>query len=202
MDEQVMVFTAELLGRLGCFRGFSSNVDAYIPSLLDPDNVRFLPRSRAEDDPSFKQVVPYVVLRCGEFVYCYERGRKGTEARLHQLLSLGIGGHICQSDGPAGTQAYEAGLLRELDEEVHIDAGFRRRMIGMVHDDTSPVGAVHFGIVHLFDLAAPRVTFRDPALANACFRPFDEAVALRHRFESWSAFVIDHLRSQGMPSLP
>lgn len=192
MDEEVLVFPSSLLEQLGHFRGFSAAVDSYLPTLLAAENLSYLPRSRAEDDWRFKQVVPYAVLRCGDLIYCYERGKKGTETRLHQLLSLGVGGHISREDGAAGTAAYQTGYARELTEEVHIDAEYRDQIVGMVHDDSTPVGSVHFGVVHLLTLAEPKVTFRDPALANARFLPIAEIRQLRDRLESWSAFVLDH----------
>ena len=195
MDEEVLVFPARLLDELGPFTGFCPRVEDYLPTLLAPANLSYLPRSRAEDDPSFKQLVPYVALRCGDAVYCYERGGQGTETRLHRLLSLGVGGHICREDGARGQTAYETGFARELDEEVHIDTTYTGQIVGLVYDPGTPVGQVHFGIVHLLDLAEPRVTYRDPALADARFRPMDQIRSLRDRFESWSALVIENVLS-------
>ena len=193
MEEEVLVFPGRLLEELGSFVGFCDRVDSYLPTLLDPRNLSYVPRSLAEDDPSRKQLIPYVVLRSGDSVYCYERGRKGSESRLHRLLSLGVGGHISRSDGAEGQVAYDAGFAREIEEEVGIDTSYESRIVGLVYDDRTPVGSVHFGVVHLFELAAPKVTPRDPTLADARFRPLDEIRPLRDRFESWSGFVLDHV---------
>ncbi|MFO0944528.1 MAG: phosphoesterase [Planctomycetota bacterium] len=195
MDEEVLVFPSHLLEKLGTFRGYSNAVESYLPTLLDPANLQYLPRSRAEEDPSFKQLIPYTVLRSGEFVYCYTRGNKGTESRLHDLLSIGVGGHISKEDGSEGRIAYDTGFQRELDEEVSIETTFTQRIVGLVHDDSTPVGSVHFGVVHRIDLAAPKVTHRDPALAKARFRPIEELRKLRDQMESWSAYAFDHVLS-------
>lgn len=193
MEEEVLVFPAALLERLGPFHGFSSEVDRYLPELLDESNLSYLPRSRAEDDPRHKQLIPYIVLRAGASVYCYERGTSGGEARLHRLWSLGVGGHICRQDGSGGQTAYSAGFARELDEEVEIASEYQSQIVGMVYDERTPVGSVHFGIIHLLDLAEPRVRHRDPALANARFQAIADVCKRRDTFETWSGFVIDRL---------
>lgn len=199
MDEEVLVVTSGLLHRLGHFCGFSTRTDDYLGELLSSANQQFLPRSRAEDDPNFKQLIPYVVLRWKDQLYCYARGSQGTEARLHAKLSFGIGGHVCRQDGVTG-DAYRAGFERELAEEVAIDSKYRERIVGLVHDDRTPVGAVHLGIVHVLDLEQPAVRHRDPALADASFRPLREIAALRSRFESWSSLVLDHLLKEALPA--
>lgn len=196
MDEEVLVFPSHLLERLGTFRGFSPAVDAYLPTLLDPANLEFLPRSRAEDDPRFKQVIPYAILRAAGQIYCYTRGVKGSESRLHDLLSIGVGGHVSKQDAAEGRIAYNVGFQRELDEEVNIETSFTNRIVGLVYDDSTPVGSVHFGVVHLLDLARPRVTHRDPALAKARFRPIAEVRQLRDQMESWSSYAFDHVLSE------
>lgn len=193
MEEEILVFPTRLLDQLGNFRGFCDRMEEYLPRLLEPGNLKYMPRRQAERDPRFKQLLPYIILRAEDQVFCYQRGSQGAEHRLHQFLSLGVGGHVCKEDGRLGAEAYEAGFHRELDEEVAIDAEYTHRIVGMVHDDRTAVGEVHFGIVHLLDLEAPRVTHRDPALSNAGFQSISEIVQQRDRFESWSQFVIEHV---------
>jgi predicted NUDIX family phosphoesterase len=193
MDEEVLVFPSRLLEELGPFDGFCADVERYLPTFLDPGNLLFLPRSLAEEDPTHKQLVPYVVLRSGSQVFCYVRGKKGGEGRLHDRWSLGVGGHICREDGDQGQVAYATGFARELAEEVHIRAPYQQATVGLVYDPATPVGRVHVGVVHLFDLEEPAVDAVDPALAEGGFRPLHEVIAEKDRFETWSALVIDHL---------
>lgn len=193
MDEEALVFPTRLLNELGTFRGFRGDADRYVSVVLAPENLSWLRRSLAEDDPKFKQVIPYVVITAGDLVYCYQRGKKGSEARLHDLWSLGVGGHICREDGEEGMAAYRAGFERELREEVRLATPHMEQIIGVVHDDSTPVGAVHFGVVHLIELAAANVEPIDPALAAAEFRPIAEVFRRRESFESWSRFVIEGL---------
>ncbi len=198
MDEEVLVFPSRLLDELGPFEGISTEIERYLPTFLHPEHLRYIPRSLAEDDPSHKQLIPYVVLRSGDEVFCYTRGKKGGEQRLHDRWSLGVGGHICREDGDEGQIAYEAGFARELAEEVDIRSGYRQRIVGLVYDPSTPVGQVHVGVIHLFDLDRPEVVGIDPALAEGTFRRIVEVASERDRFETWSALTIDHfLVAQG-----
>ena len=193
MDESVLVFPTPLLQKLGYFHGFTNQIENYVGTILDPRNLSYMPRVRAEDDPTFKQLIPYAVFQCCDSVFVYERSKKGSETRLHNLLSLGVGGHISTEDGERGELAYQAGFARELAEEVQIDSPYTDRIVGLVNDDSTPVGQVHLGVVHLLELQEPKVTPRDPALSSARFRPIEEIRAARSQFETWSAFVIDNL---------
>jgi predicted NUDIX family phosphoesterase len=189
--ERVLVIPAEVLRAAGPFQGFSPDVGRYLPRLLDPTHFLYLERSKAETDPSFKQLIPYVVLRCGDRVFCYTRGQSGGEARLRALRSLGIGGHIRAEDGAADGDAYRAGMLREVAEEVELEGPYREECVGLINDDRTPVGQVHLGVVHVFDLARPSVRCRESALAEGGFAPVGELRARREEFETWSQLLLE-----------
>src|SRR5581483_7648149 len=163
-----------------------------LPILLQNANLSYRPRDEVETDPSFKQIIPYVVLRHGDQVYYYTRGRKGTEARLRALRSIGVGGHIAEGDGGGG-DPYRAGMLREIEEEIHLESGYRESCVGLINDDATPVGQVHLGIVHVFELEEPRVRRREEALIEDGFAPLGELRARAIEFETWSRFVFDVL---------
>jgi predicted NUDIX family phosphoesterase len=99
--ERVLVVPTELFRQLGYFQGFNREVDRYLPGLLDPAQMSFRPRNEVERDPSFKQLIPYVILRhrgLAECVFQYTRGTGQGEGRLHRKRSVGIGGHISLAD--------------------------------------------------------------------------------------------------------
>jgi predicted NUDIX family phosphoesterase len=198
-DERVLVVPGAQLDRLGRFQGFSPEADRYLSALLVPEFMDYLPRSLVEEDPSFKQIIPYVVFRSGERVFCYRRGQSQGEARLHRLRSLGVGGHVSEEDARGGRtlDAYETALRRELDEEVAIGSPGRIRRVGLINDDATPVGRVHLGVVHLYDLEKPDVLPREDGLADAGFLPAEAVRSLRSEFESWSQFCIDSLLGAG-----
>ena len=100
-------------------------------------------------------MIPYIVLKCVDQVFHYRRGAAGTEKRLAALRSVGIGGHISEADAAGGIDPYQTGMLRELTEEVELGCAYRERCVGFINDDSTPVGSVHLGIVHVFELDTP-----------------------------------------------
>lgn len=194
-DERVLVVPGSELDRLGRFQGFSPDADRYLSALLVPEFMDYRPRSQVEEDPSLKQIIPYVVFRAGDSVFCYRRGQSQGEARLHRLRSLGVGGHVSEEDAQGGRtlDAYEAALRRELDEEVALGSPGRIRRVGLINDDSTPVGSVHLGVVHLYELERPEVAPREDGLADAGFLALDAVRSLRDEFETWSQICIDSL---------
>lgn len=191
--ERVLVVPAAHVRRVGAFAGFRPADEAYRAALLDPAAFSFRPRSEVETDPTFLQLVPYVVLRHGGRVFHYRRGKAGTETRLAALRSVGVGGHISEADAAGGTDPYRTGMLREIEEEVELGCGYAERPLGFIHDPSTPVGEVHLGVVHLFELDAPTARPREAALADAGFAPLAGLLAAREQFETWSRFVLDEL---------
>jgi predicted NUDIX family phosphoesterase len=194
-DERILGFRASLLDRLGRFQGFSAEIERYFPAILRELEVR--DRGPAEQDPSFKQLIPYVVFVSSGQVFRYVRGKRGSEARLHELHSVGVGGHIAAGDVSLFEDSYQAGLRRELQEEVELPPGEeRQRVVGLINDDSTPVGQVHFGVVHLWELPEPRLNRREGKLLRAGFAPLEQLVGEREKFETWSQFVLDWLAAR------
>ena len=128
----------------------------------------YRPRREVEEDPGYKQLIPYVIFRhfrAGQTtLFAYTRGSGQGEGRLHRKRSVGIGGHISADDAAMpGANVYEEGLRRELREEVIIDTAVRESCVGLINDDETPVGQVHLGVVHIFDVETPAV---QPRLAT------------------------------------
>lgn len=200
LHELVMAVRTDELFRAGYFQGIQLGreqpLDVWLRAIFDPHRSRFLPRSQAETDPTWKQVIPYAVLVCGDQVFCYRRGQRSTESRLRALHSIGLGGHIRASDETVFTQpgwpAYDAALRRELAEEVALGAAVaEERLVALLNDDSTDVGRVHIGLVHIWRLAAPVVHARESKIATARFA---SAAALAAdgagEFETWSQLVL------------
>jgi predicted NUDIX family phosphoesterase len=195
--ERVLVVPTSLFHELGYFQGFSTKVARYLPRLLEGDQIQYLPRGRMEDDPSFKQLIPYILFRYTDdngtiHVFQYQRGGGMGEARLHAKYSVGVGGHISSDDASAGhlRHVYREGMQRELAEEVAIDTPYDETVVGLINDDETPVGRVHLGVIHLCDVAQPLVTPREPDVLNAGFQPVADILARLDKFETWSQIAI------------
>ena len=193
VDERVLVIPTDWFRAAGYFHGFRPDEDGYRAAVLDPAAYQFRPRSEVETEPAFKQLIPYVVLRHGDALLHYRRGAGGTESRLRALRSVGIGGHISEDDAAGGTDPYHTGMMRELMEEVLIGGGWSERFLGFINDDSTPVGSVHLGVVHLLELDSPDARSREDALVDAGFAPLAELAAREGEFETWSQFVLREL---------
>ncbi len=193
--EQVLVVTRGLFEQLGSFQGIRTDVDSAVATLLDPANHFFMDRAAAELDPSHKQLIPYCLFRCSDTLLHYTRGKAGGESRLHALGSVGVGGHVNPVDadnGRFGPAAYQAALERELAEELIIDTTYSQRIVALLNDDSNPVGQVHLGIVHVFDLTTTAVSAREDALADLSFQPLAALQGPLHEsLETWSRHCID-----------
>lgn len=196
LPARILVVPGSAFDRLGRFQGFSPEADRYLEALLVPEVAEFRPRAEMELDPSFKQIIPYVVFRCADSVFCYTRGGSQAETRLHRLRSLGVGGHVdeADADGRATLDAYETALRRELDEEVEVASPGRLRRIGLINDDSTPVGQVHLGVAYVYELERPEVRPREDGLAESGFVRLSEVEHQRERFETWSRICLGALR--------
>ncbi|MGD9633475.1 MAG: phosphoesterase, partial [Pirellulales bacterium] len=144
-EEKVLVVPTSLFRELGYFQGFSTDVNRYLPRLLEGDEIEYLPRGRMEDDPSYKQLIPYVLFRWIDDdgrtqIFQYQRGGGMGERRLHAKRSVGVGGHISSLDAAAGhlNHVYREGMQRELAEEVAIDTPYTESIAGLINDDETP----------------------------------------------------------------
>ncbi|HZL90429.1 MAG TPA: phosphoesterase [Pirellulaceae bacterium] len=199
--EHVLVVPTSRFHELGHFQGFSRDVEKYLRHLLDPVHTSYRPRGAMEQDPSYKQLIPYVIFRhvdpAGKTrVFQYTRGKGQGEARLHAKRSIGIGGHISSCDS-ACHDPYAEGMRRELAEEVIIETPYDGRIVGLINDDETEVGRVHLGVVHLFDVSEPRVSPRETEIIDAGFSPVEELLADLSRFETWSQICLKALFAQG-----
>lgn len=195
-DENVLVVRRSLFDELGSFHGLNFEPDKYLKAILSRGNNFFLPRAQAENDPTHKQIIPYAVIAHGDTVLHYVRGKKAGEQRLVAKGSIGIGGHMNDTDESLfawDEAAYRAGVEREVKEEIRIESPFEDRIVALLNDDTTEVGRVHLGIVHVFRLAEPKVQKREAMITNLGFLGRAELVALRDNLETWSQLCVDSL---------
>ncbi|CAN5433908.1 phosphoesterase [soil metagenome] len=197
-DEKILVISRALLDEIGPFQGVTSDTERYLPRILDPANNFFLDREAAEHDPTHKQIIPYCLFLAGDRILTYTRGTSSGESRLHAMLSIGIGGHINASDYSAshlGRETYLNGVEREIAEELVLPAAHTQRIVGVLNDDSTDVGRVHLGVIHLFELDCDPAAVRpnEDSIANLEFRGPADLQAERDRLETWSQLCLDSL---------
>jgi len=152
---------------------------------------RFIRRGDAEDDPSQKQVIPYLVLRDGERWFLMRRTKAGGDARLHDLASIGVGGHLNPGDGDVA-----GGLRREWREELETDFTPDFTPVGLLNDDSTPVGAVHVGFVFTADAGGRPVEIRETDKLTGAFATTEEVDGMRDNLETWSSLAFDALANR------
>lgn len=195
--EQVLVAPRDVLDRAGAFQGICFDSERYLDAFFAPGVPRFMPRPQAEQDPAFKQIIPYVILSDGRRFATYVRGKRAGEQRLVGCRSLGVGGHINpQDDLPLFSdfrQAYDAAVEREVAEEVIVEGEHAERIVALLNDDSTEVGRVHLGIVHFWLFPALNFRKREQVITQFTFMTPAEMRAAHESFETWSQFCVDHI---------
>ena len=196
-DEQVLVVQRKVFESAGAFNGLAMDTQKYIDKLFALGVPRFMPRPLAEKDPSFKQLIPYVIMTCNGKYLSYVRGKKAGETRLVAKRSLGIGGHINPTDDmPLFGNFYDtylAAVQREVAEEVSIETKYEDKVVALLNDDTNEVGQVHLGIVHLWTLDEPKVSRKEQMITQMGFMSIPELQEVRDTMETWSQICFDGL---------
>ena len=153
---------------------------------------RYEPRAAMEVDPTYKQVIPYLVLRDGSRYFLMRRTQAGGDARLHDRYSIGVGGHLNPGDdGLAG------GLEREWAEELEAEFTPEFRLVALLNDDTTEVGAVHLGAVYVADAAGRPVAIRETDKLSGAFVEPAQVAVVADKLETWSRLVFDALEASG-----
>jgi predicted NUDIX family phosphoesterase len=185
--EQVYVVPrSAVIDEAGWYGVRTDGLDRFVAA-LERDG-RYEPRARMELDPAFKQVIPYLVLRDGARYFLMQRTAAGGDARLHGRFSIGVGGHINPGDG-----GLLGGLRREWAEELVADFVPEFRLVGLLNDDTTEVGAVHLGAVYVADAVGRSVAVRETDKLTGGFVDAEGVEAVLDRMETWSRLVFESL---------
>lgn len=186
-DELVLVVPrAALMGDPGWHGVTADGLEAF--ELIVARDGEFRPRPAMEADRTWKQVIPYLVLRDGARYFLMRRTKAGGDARLHDRFTIGVGGHLNPGDGDLA-----GGLRREWAEEIEAAFEPEFRLVGLLNDDTTDVGSVHVGAVYVADAEGRPVAIRETDKLSGAFAEPAEAAAVIDRMESWSALVFEHL---------
>ena len=160
------------------------------------DNHFFMEREKAEYDNTVKQIIPYVVIRQDGKYFLLRRLKKQTETRLHDKLSLGVGGHINPTEEEAD-DPLEAGLLRELDEEAAVETVSSLRAVGFLNENNGGVSDYHAALVCLLE-AEGQVTVRETEKMSGSWATVQELQEVFPYLETWSQIVVEQVILAGV----
>lgn len=196
-SEQVLCVKREDIFPDGAWHGFVSDRLEERQAVIREHHF-FMARAKVEDDPSYQQIIPYVVFRHGDRFFLTHRLRASSEKRLRKQYSLGLGGHINPGDLEGGDPIQD-GLKREWEEEVSYDGSFEAKLIGLLNDESSPVSKVHLGVVFVVDGDTPNIAIRETDKLAGELLTLDEMRIYYLGMESWSQMVYDRLARGELP---
>ena len=198
-EEQVLVIERKVLEQVGMFQGLTFDVERYLREFFVQGVPRFMPRSQVEENPAYKQLIPYVLMSYQDKYLSYVRGRRAGEARLVGNRSIGIGGHINPVDNEIPlfdtdfSELYRTAVEREVAEEVSVETSHTDRVVALLNDESNEVGSVHLGIVHHWILDAPKVSKREQMITQMAFMTPAELHEVRDTLETWSGLCLTQL---------
>lgn len=183
MGKKILAVSTQYLNKVSSFQGIDrdeSKLDALCSRALIVD------RDVAETDDSYKQFIPYTIVTNGDKIFAYRRGKSGNENRLHDLYSIGVGGHVdTVSTVDAKKQIVDA-MEREVKEEIGIDVS-SSEFCCLLNDDSDAVGRVHLGVVYKAEVA--EVGDMEHTIEDHGFYSLDEIKAMN--LEGWSRILAD-----------
>jgi predicted NUDIX family phosphoesterase len=193
-EEQVLVIKREVLEQIGTFHGLMFDVERYLEKIFASGVCTFMNRSQAEKDPSFKQLIPYVIMSYDGKYLNYIRGKRAGETRLVSKRSIGIGGHINPIDwtlfSAEAQKTYLEAVQREIAEEVSVETTYSNNIVALLNDDSNEVGQVHLGVVHLWQLDEPKVERREQMITQMSFMSPAELNEVKDSMETWSQLCL------------
>ena len=161
----------------------------------------FRDRAEAEVDPSFVQIIPYIVLVKKEEDAFFSYRRSGSEERLSNYISVGIGGHInpCDYSNDVDEMLLK-NIHREINEElcisdINLEDLFAEELhiVGpeMVIRDTAPgVNSVHLGLMYYCFLPEGVDVWMNNEGKEGKFRTFEQLSSMKDSLETWSQIVL------------
>jgi predicted NUDIX family phosphoesterase len=195
LEESVFTIPTDTLCELipykekGLIRGNSEVLKKIIQDGL------FHKRDDLEENPSFKQLIPYAILSNDDSYYLFKRTSGQTEKRLHNKFTLGVGGHMNPGNsGETGIQYLLSELKRELFEEVKLLNGCtieHIEFIGFINDDTIAVGRVHIGLLYIIQLSNKDIMVNEPDKMMAEWASRHELANYTGKMETWSRIALD-----------
>ena len=184
--------------------GFHSITEKDYDKLVDVtlSKGKFILRADAEEDITFQQIIPYVLVTDEAHEKFFATRRIAGESRLLGRLSLGIGGHInpidWQNANCAFFQTHREMVLRGMAREI------REEMTGFEHTkQPKPYGTVrdlgsstpdHIGIVFTMIAQEPdEIGIRETDTLEPVWMTKKELVQNYEKFESWAQMIIEDM---------
>lgn len=163
-------------------------------------------RGDLEDNPEYKQIIPYTIIKQGDKYFTYTRLVGGGEERLHGKSSIGVGGHANPIEYSFNFEhLFAMNNARELDEELFIKdkkypianmdnykLSLNSQWLGLIYNEKTEVDSVHLGILNVIELPETyKVTVQETDTLEGSFKTLDEIKDLE--LENWTVSALEVL---------
>ncbi|MGO9015595.1 MAG: hypothetical protein ACLQF0_11505 [Dissulfurispiraceae bacterium] len=200
--ESVLCIETRILKEKTKTQGFIPVSQLDLSEMLQIGPVWFAPRSVIEYDPGFRQIIPYIILKKSNSLLMYKRSIKGKEKRLHEQLSIGLGGHVELKDIVKSKRKIDfmatlrKSALREIKEEVFLPLTLidTQQIIGYINDISTAVGRVHFGVVEVWTITDTNIKSTEESISDCRFISYEKLSRYKSKMESWSRLCVGQLR--------
>jgi len=184
LDEQILVVTSADVSVYLDAEGFVPSDEKTLEEVVSQGS--FCARCDAEGNPLLRQLIPYVVLVKNGDVFTVTRSKGQSEARLHDKLSVGIGGHLNELD-------VRKGAVRELHEELYVSSqDLSLKFLGFINDLSSPVSRDHLGCLFICQVSG-EVGIREKDKMWGQFRSLAYLRDHVTQLEGWSQIALEVL---------
>lgn len=192
MKEDILVIPKDKLGDMIAGKpGLKKFKKEHIFDLITK-NGSFKDRAKMETDRNYKQIIPYIVMYNDQAqILTLKRLTTQSEKRLHNKISLGVGGHVNNLDSPNPLEAFKAGMKREIEEEVNVTMKSDPEFLGVIDDETTDVGKVHLGLAYKVEIEFNGINEKDKF--DYSWKSPEELNKEINDMENWSIFVLKAL---------
>jgi predicted NUDIX family phosphoesterase len=195
-DEQILVAKADIIFGKDKWQGLKTdNLDYYVD--LIKNNYEFKRRGDMENNPSYQQIIPYILFSFKNKFFAYKYIKSAGETRLiNNDYQLGVGGHINKEDVKNGKDVLEQGISREWSEEVDFRGKFlEKKLVGILNDESREVEKVHLGLVYHFIGDSPDIQIKETEKMEGGLFDLNEVIN-NTSHSPWMKIVCDNYLSK------
>ncbi len=197
-NEKVLVVASDIIFEKNCWQGLKTeNLDYYLD--LIKNNYHFRLRKDVEGDPSWQQIIPYVLFSFEDRYFLYHYLKEAGEKRLKSKNDwiLGVGGHINPIDTKIKENILEAGMMREWNEEVDYKGNLiEKKLVGIINDNARAVEAVHLGLVYHFKGHIPDISIKEKDKLKGGLIELNDLAGYMKNANGWAPIVYDQYLSK------
>jgi len=187
-NEEILVIKRDIIFKDTIWQGLKTdNLEHFLDIIKN--NFEFKRRGDVENDPSFQQIIPYILFNFENKYFLYKYLEKAGEQRLINDYMLGVAGHINPVDNKQ-ENTIEAGMMREWEEEVDFQGNLlEKKLIGILNDDSRPVEAVHLGLVYLFKGDSAKIVVKEKETIKGEMMTLPEIALCMEKSGGWAPII-------------